>query len=196
MLCSHDLFPLKQQRFNFLFLLFALPSFTWIFRRAAWSHLELWFYVCDVKWQSRLSWCVERRTRNKNWAGYLTCLICQPHHKKANELFSWDPSERCNNSIWSMGAGERLPLTPCARWMILMASKHTSGLNMNNRFVSVWQADSPAPSCLSTVVISVPCLSIQQRGNLLPPFVGGRLPVKKLALASGCGARTHWKDAI
>lgn len=42
---------------------------------------------------------------------------------------------------------------------------------MNNRFVSVWQADSPAPSCLSTVVKSVPCLSVHQKGNLLPPFV-------------------------
>lgn len=73
---------------------------------------------------------------------------------------------------------------------------HTSCLNMNNRFVSVWQAVSPAPSCLSTVVISVPCLSIQQRGNLLPPVVGGRLPVKKQVLASGGSARTHWKDAI
>lgn len=73
---------------------------------------------------------------------------------------------------------------------------HTSCLNMNNRFVSVWQADSPAPSCLSTVVISVPRLRIQQRGNLLPLFVAGRLPVKKQVLASGCSARTHWKDAV
>lgn len=46
--------------------------------------------------------------RNKNWAGYLTCLICQaPYHKKANELFSWPPAEGRNHSVGSAGAGGR-----------------------------------------------------------------------------------------
>lgn len=139
----------------------------------------------------------ERETKIEQ--AILLVSFARPHHKKVNELFSWDPSERCNNSVWSIGSGDKATSRPpLPREMDDTDGKRTrtSCLNMNNRFVSVWQADSPAPSCLSTVVISVPCLSIQQRGNLLPPFVGGRLPVKTQVLASGCGARTHWKDAI
>lgn len=116
--------PLKQQHLNLLFLIFALPSTARIVRKSVWSHLELWFYVCDMKWQSRLSWYVEERKRNKNWAGYLVSFA-RPHHKKANELLSWAPSERCNNSVWSTGTRERPLRTARARWMILMASEHT-----------------------------------------------------------------------
>ena len=102
----------------------------------------------------------------------------------------------CQEELMDRGTWEATVqgVTKSQTWLNVWA--HTSCLNMNNRFVSVWQADSPAPSCLSTVVISVPCLRIQQRGNLLPPVVGGRLPVKKQVLASGSSARTHWKDAI
>lgn len=60
-----------------IFLIFVLLSALQISRKAVWSHLEFWFSVCDMKWQYRLSWCVEGRKRSNNWAGSLSCLLCQ-----------------------------------------------------------------------------------------------------------------------
>lgn len=63
--------------------------------------------------------------------------FARPHHKKANELFSRDPSDGCNNSVWSAGTpGRGHPALP--GWLDNTDGQrtHTSRLNMNSRFVS------------------------------------------------------------
>ena len=109
------IFPFRHHHFRPLFLIFALPSALWIFRRAVWSHLEYDFMPVTRSDSTPGRLVGGTKHEKQKWSG-LSSLSPRPSPSSKRR-------RRCFAEPWVHGrAGPRRAST---RWMIPVASEHT-----------------------------------------------------------------------